>query len=240
MSNIVYAPNATTDILTNDKPGFVSKFLTSFGSVKGMKGIFTIILTAAFLAVFELVFFYNIVAPSVEDEMNSNIKKVGKKIASKLNQNNSVTQEKSAVSDVIVSKVTGVIFNDINRAVLNTSAAREQVLVDSINNYTIYTGVAIVLVLAVVLYFLWSKIKSTALEEITAGNSTENGSMTDSIISALITVGILIAFQIMFYFYGKQYRYPGTEGNDELLWVIIDSIDPVDNDKTINHSESEF
>jgi predicted PurR-regulated permease PerM len=219
-------------------------FLESVGSVKGMKGIFTIILTATILAVFELVFFYIIVAPTVVDEMNTNIKKVGNKIAANLNKTNKEIQEKNPVADIAVSHATRIIFNDINGAVLNTTASRENNLIESINNYTIYTGVAIVLVLLVILYIIWKKIKSSVGMGVgfpdIEGVDTD---MTDAILSAVITVGALIAFQIMFYFYGKQYRYPGTEGNEELLWVLIGSIDPADRknsgNKLMHLSENE-
>lgn len=219
MSQVNTITNLSAD--SSKSAGYVARFLESFGSVKGMKGVFTIILTAAILAIFELVFFYNIVAPTVKDEMDTNIDKVGDQIAKNLNKSNKSIQEQNPVSDVAVSRATRLVFNDLNKGVLDTLAAREQILVKSINNYTIYTGVVIVLVLSVILYVIWKKIKGSA-----DSGQDEDTDMTDATLSAVITVGVLIAFQILFYFYGKQYRYPGTAGNEELLWVIIDSIKP--------------
>lgn len=221
-------------ITESSSTGFFTKFLESCGSTKGMKGIFTIVLIAAILAVFELGFFYKIVAPTVEDEMNINIGKVGEQIAKNLNESNKEKQEKSPVADVAISRATKIVFNSTTGAVLDTTAAREKILVDTINDYTIYTGVAIVLVLSVSLYIIWKKIKNS----VAAGSVSDDANMTDPIISAVITVGALIAFQIMFYFYGKQYRYPGTAGNEELMWVLIGSINPVGGNSTSDKNQS--
>ena len=38
--------------------------------------------------------------------------------------------------------------------------------------------------------------------------------------TALLTVFILIAFQTLFYFFGQKFRYPGTMGNEELLYEM--------------------
>jgi hypothetical protein len=217
-NNITVSNNASGQI-TN----FFSGIVNSLGSVKGMKGVFTIVLTATILTIFELVFFYNIIVPTVEDEMDTNIKRVGAQIAANLNETTKAYQMQSPISDVLATRAMRYTFNETNAGILDTTAAREKILIDEINRYTIYTGVIIMLVLAIVLYIIWRKIVSTVEK---GENEGENANMLDATLSAVITVGVLIGFQILFYFYGKKYRYPGTAGNEELMWVIIDSIEP--------------
>ncbi|VBB18001.1 hypothetical protein YASMINEVIRUS_464 [Yasminevirus sp. GU-2018] len=200
-------------------------FFDDISSIKGKKGLFTIVLTATVLTIFEILFFYNIVVPSVEDEMNANIKKVSKQIAHDINERNKNIQKQTRVTDVVVAQGTKLVFNDTNKGILQTMAEREKILTDDINNYTMYTGVVIVLLLATILYFLWTSVKSAEISA-DSGDNTDMTDMTDATMTALFTVGVLIAFQILFYFYGRHYKYPGTSGNEELLWVIISSIEP--------------
>lgn len=195
-------------------------FFDDISSIKGKKGLFTVVLTAIILTIYEIIFFYNVVVPGVEDEMNANIKKVGKHIAHEINERNQILQKQNGVTDVTVAQRTRVIFNDINKGILKTMAEREKILTCVINKYTMYTGVIIVLILMMILYLLWSNIKNT--------NTNDNTNMTDATLTALFTVIILIAFQVLFYFYGKQYKYPGIVGNEELIWAMIDSIEPFD------------
>lgn len=216
--------NITTDKTSGYITNFFSGIVNSLGSVKGMKGVFTIVLTATILTIFELVFFYNIIVPTVEEEMNTNIRRVGEQIATNLNEKARAYQIQSPVSDVLATRAMRYAFNETNAGILDTTAAREKILIDQINQYTIYTGVIIMLVLAIVLYIIWRKIVSTVEKGDSEG---ETANMLDATLSAVITVGVLIGFQILFYFYGKKYRYPGTAGNEELMWVIIDSIEPV-------------
>jgi hypothetical protein len=196
-------------------------------SIKGKKGLFTIVLTATVLTIFEILFFYNIVAPGVEHEMDANIKKVSKQIARDINERNQEIQKQNRATDVIVAQGTKLVFNDINKGVLQTMAEREQILIDDINNYTMYTGAIIVLILSIILYVLWTGVKQTDLDL----SSGENADMTDATLTALLTVGALISFQVLFYFYGRRYKYPGTEGNEELIWVVVKSIEPDDKNK---------
>jgi uncharacterized membrane protein len=194
-------------------------------SIKGKKGMFSIILTATILTIFEIVFFYNIVAPNVNNQMDNTLKKIGQQIAEKINTSTNKLKKQNVLADIMISEGTGLVINNVNDNVLMTSAEREHKLVTKINNYTMYTGVIIIIVLLILLYLLWNSIKSDPrLGNIINITFVEDSDMTESVLTAIFTVVILISFQILFYFFGQQFKYPGSMGNDELLNEIIDSI----------------
>jgi len=63
---------------------------------------------------------------------------------------------------------------------------------------------------------LYSSIKS----EVGAGNiGLKNPTYT-----ALFTVTILIAFQILFFNFSQVYKFPGTFGTEELTNVMIEAV----------------
>ena len=201
-------------------------------SIKGKKGVFTILMTATVLIIFEIIFFYKIVAPNVENEMKHNIKIVARDMASTINEKNKTIQNKSPIADVVIAQTTDIVFSDVSKGVLKTLENREKILIDDINNYTIYTGVILVLTMAIFLFIIWNSIQTDTSVE--TGTTVETGSdkgdhhntdMTTATLTAMMTVGVLIGFQVLFYFFGKEYRYPGTKGKEELAWEIISSID---------------
>ena len=60
-------------------PGYIA----SLKDIDGKRGIFTILLTALILTIFEIVFFYKIVAPGVQQQMDSNLNNISKIISNK-------------------------------------------------------------------------------------------------------------------------------------------------------------
>ena len=201
--------------------GFVDDLFT----IKGKKGVFTLILTATILSIFETVFFYKIVVPNVEGEMDHHIKEVGIQIAQNINEKTIPMQNKNALTDVTIAETKKIVFNDKIKYVLKTFQQREQELVDEVNMYTVYTGIVLILTFSILLYLIWYSIKTDPHVGVMFRNMVEDSDMTDATLSAVLTVGPLIAFQIFFYFFGKQYKYPGSFGKEELSWEIINGID---------------
>ena len=201
-------------------------FLDDIGSVKGKKGIFTIILISLIVTIFEMFMFYFVIVPDTVDDFEVHIKKVGDYVATRINKQNDMIQKKSLVDDVVISQATKVVFNEMTQDILNTMTSREQILTNKINVYTIYTSVIMVLIMAVILYLLWESIKNdpTLINGPISSHTNKNSDMTDSILTSILSVGILISFQILFYFYSRRYKYPGDEGDDELVWIIVKSI----------------
>lgn len=197
-------------------------FFEDISSIKGRKGLFTIILTAAILTIFEMFMFYKIFVPDIAEEIDSNIKRVGKQIAIKINEEDKKLHKYSLEKQLEINEPISSIFNDMNEDILATLTAREKTLADSINNYTIFTGILIVLILFLLLYLLWASIKNDIM--IHDILTHDHADMTDATLTAVLTIVIVIAFQILFYYYGEHYEYQGAEGHEELLWLILDSV----------------
>jgi hypothetical protein len=191
-------------------------YIDSLKSIEGQKGIFSIVLTATILTVFEILFFYMIVVPGVNKNLDDKLSKMGKDLGNTINKSNEKVQKKNAAVDVVLSQSMKIPFNAQLKGVVNTMADREALLVDKINFYTKATGVVIILMLCVILWLLWGSIKGTE------GVDTD---MSTSVYSALFTVVLLIGFQVMFYFFSQQYLYPGSVGQEELVDTMLSAID---------------
>ena len=187
----------------------------TLGKPEFLTGVFSIILTAMILTVFEIGMFVWVIAPSVRDEMNSNIRGISKKVATQINTHNHALQSKDPVIDVSVSQTARLLFNTLNGATLKTMSTREKKLTDQINTYAIGTGVAVVVVLCVLLVWLYRHLREV----------DSNADFQTATHTAFLTVALLIGFQVLFYFFGKKYKYPGSKGSDELVAEILDQID---------------
>ena len=65
---------------------------------------------------------------------------------------------------------------------------------------------------------LWKNIKNSEL------GKNENYNMSTSIKTSFFTVFILISFQILFFFFGKKYYFPGSLGDEELTSLLLKRI----------------
>jgi len=191
-------------------------YLNNLAHVDGKRGIFSIVLIATVLTIFEIIFFYMVVAPGVDASMNSQLDKIGKNLVQGSNEKALKLQKKHTVADAIIPEINDTVFNENIRGIFATFSEREKLLTDKINWYTKATGVLIILILMTVLYLLYSSIKS----EVGAGNiGLKNPTYT-----ALFTVTILIAFQILFFNFSQVYKFPGTFGTEELTNVMIEAV----------------
>jgi hypothetical protein len=208
-------------------------------TIEGKKGIFSILLVATILTVYEIVFFYKIITPSITDTMNNNLDDVSKQIYA--NIKNIKYEKKEAYKENIskLSKIFDTIqqtnknnininivnkglqsfsSNDKIKAILNTFSNREKNLTNHINTYTLLSGLLLLTFLIVLMVLLWKNIKKSKL------GLNENYNMSTSIKTALFTVFILISFQILFFYFGKKYYYPGSLGNEELTSLLLKRI----------------
>lgn len=237
------------DIVNNIKkdPQCNEGIIKCLKTVEGKKGIFSILLIATILTVFEIVFFYNIITPSINEKMNTNLDAISKKLfininEAKYNENNINKQEISKVldtlykddkkgnlftlisnidennTDIAKTGIMKIVFNDKIKAILNTFSDREKNLTKHINKYTMLSGLLLLTFLIVLMILIWKNIKKSEL------GLNENYKMSTSILTALFTVFILISFQILFFFFGKKYYYPGSLGNEELTSLLLKRI----------------
>mgnify|MGYP001211423481 CR=1 FL=1 len=189
-------------------------YYDSLTSIGGMKAIYTILIIATILTVFEIVFFYYVVSPGVIYTMEQQIGNIGKTYANTINTKAKELQEKGILLNAGIPFAVDNVFNDDIENIFTTLSNRENILIKKINNYTKYTGLLIILSLLTVLYLVYSNLIKQGGDDIDL--STEN-------YTAVFTVFCLISFQIMFYFFGQEFRYP--VGPNELLLVILDALD---------------
>ena len=192
-----------------------------FNSPNGLGGLFSIVLTATILTVFEIVFFYVVIAPDIENIMNKYLKDIAASIANSISS--TFNEQKQQVQQLGVSNanIQQSINTHLSRSVskvdtflniFRTFDIREEQLVNRINTYTIITGVGIILSLVFLMVWL-----AKALQPM-------GGVKKDHVFSALMTVMVLIAFQGYFYLFGKEYKYPGSFGQEELIALIGSNI----------------
>ena len=192
-------------------------YIANLTSLEGRKGIYTIFLTATLLTVFEIVFFYKIVSPNVEQQMNKGLEMVSRLVAGRLRtMKEGYREEKnSLVANQVLALLSKSVFSQQINGMVQTMHERDQLLVEGINQYTMFTGGLIIASLSMALVFLWMSVKRSG---------EANTSMKVPTQTALFTVGFLIAFQITFYFFGRRYRYPGTLGEEEFMSVILNAV----------------
>ena len=119
-----------------------------------------------------------------------------------------------------IKNVTNYSSSDINNHKINTLKSlfetfqdREDVLLDKINNYTIVTSFFLLSVLCIILYLIKSKLNERG----------ENIGKCVWVLS-FITLFLIMIFQYAFYVFGNKYNYLGSEGNEELLYYLLEKL----------------
>ena len=183
--------------------------LKDLKSPDGLRGLFSIVLTATVLTSFEIVFFYLVVAPGVIKSMDNGIDDL-----------TDVTQEAILTSDFInkIKKNNGLnmfryaLTSDQFINIFNTFDYRESKLTKKINSYTKKTGMIIIMMLILIMIRIYNALGKEPLT-------------LEPVFSALLTVIILILFQGYFYFFGQKFKYPGSYGSEELLSLIAKKLE---------------
>lgn len=150
------------------------------------KGIFSIILTATILTIFEISLFYGIITPQVNNQMDKNLENVADKLSAiylekitdtktKQEQNykqyekefdieklkyNIDEQKKDYVANLIYSSEEKDKTSKIIDNILKTTSDREENLTRQINGYTLITSAVLILLLFYILYLIWGSIFS--------------------------------------------------------------------------------
>ena len=171
------------------------------------QNFYSILLTATILTIFEIVFFYVIVVPGINNSMKSNLNKIITKISNRIKETNSNNEYANYI-------MKNIVFNEKVGSVFKTFQNRENEIINKNNMYTIYTGVIILLMLSIGVVILFRSLDD----------------YVSPTIFATFTVICLIVFQIFFYFYGLNYKYEST---NELLSIIYDNLNTFDKQTTI-------
>ena len=180
-------------------------------SLGGRLNIFSIFLTATILTIFEIIFFYNVVVPDVNNTLNYKLKLLEEKITNLSKEN------KDKLLKLFDKQLIENYTKDNNKTIDNIFSVlieREKLLIEKNNSNTIIVSITILLFLTL---FILATILSIKRDVNYKGFST----FRESIIVAFITVGLLIGFQILFYNFSQNYYYPS---NNELLKIMVSSL----------------
>lgn len=200
--------------------------ITDFLSIDGQLHILSLLVTVCVLTIFELIFFYVVIVPQVNDLLDDKYTLIRNEISS-------LSEEKKAeLLDILnISNPTILSYLNINNEVdtiasgigdvdvsvqniLNVLVDRENDLINNNNLNTILTGITIILFLICFILFTISNIKNNL--------EGQSHKLIGSLLMGGIVVTFLIAFQILFYNFGQNYSYTT---NNEFVKLIINSLD---------------
>lgn len=99
------------------------------------------------------------------------------------------------------------------KSVIEVFAEKEHSNIIKLNRYTIYNCFFLLFVLSVIIFVLYLYLKNLNQEVGECAYYT-----------GFATVFFLIIFQVGFYQLGKRYRYPGSKGDDELMYILIEDL----------------
>ncbi len=192
-------------------------------TVEGLHEILTILLVATILTIFEVVFFFNVIAPEVKHEIDMKLKKAAVNIGDALFGDRlsvvdsmipktAKTRVKKMIADTEISP-DSIIDDNPLLDFINTLRDRERELINKTNTYTKVSGVLLIIILVAVIASIVFIIKRS-------GKINKH-----AIIAAVVTVGLLIVFQYTFYKFGKKYLYTGSYGQEEFLKLVIEKLE---------------
>ena len=190
-------------------------------SVDGRLLIYSIFLVAAIMTIFELLFFYLKVIPDVNASLNEKLDVLEKKMLvlsdekrmEVLSQLNLKNLEKLKFLNISANNVNGSLKNIDD--ILKVLIERENELIEKNNTNVFLFGLSILLFLAFLIIFIALSIKRDL-------GQGEGIKFVEPTIVSFITISLLIAFQVLFYYFGKNYNYPQ---DNELLKTVLESID---------------
>jgi uncharacterized membrane protein len=212
-----------TDIDKNPSISMKQRIIKSFTNLEGKNCVLGIFLVATILTIFELVFFYQIVAPGVISKMNNNMSKLGDNLSTLISDKDMSGMDKyldklSPTQKSYIDNAKSMIFNKVSylTGILKTLSIREGLLSSKINTTTKIHGSILVIMLSLFCAAMAFLIYKQAINE-DSPNMLKNTGLT-----AILTVIILIVFQYWFYLYGLKYKYPVE--NEQLNVLVMERI----------------
>ena len=222
-----------------------TNFYETLTSNNGLRATFIVIFVATMLTIYELSMFYFVVVPKVNSQINQgiidisdNLKKTNlldtnndkeyiKELDEIFNKLRSYEETKKFTYifdfiDKYKNKMNNLlnVNNSLYKSKLNTFKSvfetfqeRENVLIDKINMYTIYTAFFMLIVLSILLIIIKNKLN-------------ERGEYIGKCVWVLsfITLFLIMIFQYAFYIFGNKYNYLGSEGQEELIYYLLNKL----------------
>lgn len=158
--------------------------------IRLLKGIFTILLIATIVTIFELLFYLFVVEPIVKTQINQ------------------------LISALTVHKLDNKI-----EKFLDIIIERENALISSINTGSYIIIIVEILLLSSTLFYIYLLIQRLCRK------IDIKVDITETIINSSITILILIAYQVQYFYFGQKFLYPGVFGLEEIQARIIINLD---------------
>jgi hypothetical protein len=173
-------------------------FYNTLISNNGLRATFIVVFVATMLTVYELSMFYFVVVPKVNSQIKEGILNISKNLKK---------TDLLNIDNLYESKINTF------KSVFKTFQERENVLIDKINMYTVYTAFFMLIFLSILLLIIKNKLNERG----------ENIGKCVWILS-FITLFLIGIFQYAFYIFGNKYNYLGSEGQEELLYNLLSKL----------------
>ena len=163
-----------------------------------LRGVFSILLTSTVITVFEISFFVAIVAPKTKRSVE-------------------VLNQRLSTFGLIPSGLNGR-QSSLVLAGLKTNAKAEKELMDLANTYALASSCVFVAFLCVLLLLLSNRM--ARLGHNRARVRYFGVDFDATMITSVLMISSLMAFQVTFYFFGTKFEFEGSRGDAELQHAL--------------------
>lgn len=182
---------------------------------KMLKGFFSIALVSLLMTIFEIVFYKLIVEPQTFDAAN----RIVELLENQMYYTGSTFPLNSVTSQLVYSMYA--VDAEID-SYLDTARQREKLLIDKLNMYAYVTASCMILFLMALLVFLHMRL--TIIKSEQNDPSTFGVTYWAAIVTSFATVCILGCFQVLFYFFGVEFKFLGSYGTQEIELHFINEV----------------
>jgi len=190
-------------------------------SVEGRLLIYSIFLVAAVMTIFELMFFYLKIIPDVNTSLSEKFDLLEEKMSDLSDEKKMEVLSQLNLKNLENLKFLNISTNNVNSDlesidnIFKVLIERENELIEKNNSNVFLFGLSILLLLVFLIIFMALSIK----RDLGKGESIK---FVEPTLVSIITFVLLIAFQVLFYYFGLNYNYPQ---DNELLNAVLESID---------------
>lgn len=207
--------------------------LAFFHQPKVLRGLYSIVLVSLLMSVFETLFYKFIIEPSTTSAAESIHKSLDKAAydaaRSAIGRGDSALASIAGATKQAADRLaeTGMPLEqqadlDLLNSYLTTAAQRERVLLERLNLYAYITGSFVVFFLAAFLGAIHNRLYD--IRDRPGVGAVFGPDFRSAILTALLTVLCLGAFQIVFYIYGLKFNFVGTAGLEEVVHLFNNSL----------------
>lgn len=184
-----------------------------FSQPKLLRGLYSILLVSFLMTIFEIIFYKTIVDPQTQVAIKTLLRDIQSGTAEAVR---SAVQENNANGKVWESPISIISADklDLISPFLLTTAQREEKLVAKLNLYAYITASFMIFFLLAALFYIHTRLVYVEGHKHVMQVFGEN--FGAAVLTSFITVGFLASFQILFYFFGTNFKFMGSKGNAEL------------------------